>query len=924
MVMIGNKSKGLSLFVTALTAAALLLGGCNGGSDGAPGAAGAPGAPGAAGPAGQDLTAKVTVASNATPASSDASAAWAALAPQITITGVTIASPPVVKFTVKDASGKAVVGLGNKSQSSSATVAGLSNVAFTLAKLVPGTNGSPSKWVSYLVVSPPTVAQKTAVPATSSCNAATNATWCGTFPTTDTQGTLVDNGDGTYQYTFYRDPKQVASIVAGLTDSADGLSKKADLGDLTFDPTLTHRLGIQIGGNAPGTGSNTPNAVTLTTAVPMVNTGNAVYDFRPDGGSLTTTRNIVKIDSCSACHAGKVLAHGSRKDPQYCVTCHTDQIRYSFSQEASSTNGGLTLTGTTRQTTAVVDGRALGNFPNMLHHLHMGEDLVKQGYFFNAAAEGQFNDVKYPQDQRNCIKCHDGSASAVNKTANGDNWKNVPSRLACGACHDGINFATGQGVTSDGRTVGHIGGAKADDSLCAVCHDATTIASVYHVAVTPIAPAILASNVASGNTNAASIAAYTDNLPAGAKKITYAMGNVTVDANRHAVVQFKILVDGTAANFGTASSTKTELISGFIGAPSVYVRFGVPMDGITAPADFNANASGYVKTLWNGTATGTGAGTLTGPDANGFYTATLTGVIIPTTATMVTAGIGYTYSLPATQPLTQIDLPAYPFNSTTLIGGLIVAAPDVWKVATGYSPRRTIVENARCNACHNKLGVFTKEAFHSGQRNDAPTCAFCHNPVQSSSGWSAASSTFVHGIHGASKRTTPFTWHATDVDDGFFQIGYPGVLNQCEQCHLPDTYNFGSAYTKTNESAMPTVAAFNNTTADNMLYSLVGSGTYVAGAVGLSPYVTPGVNYGSNFAFSGATGTSTAASGTTLVNSPITSACFSCHDSGPAMSHMRSNGGSIYAPRTTALATKEQCLVCHAAGKIADVKVVHQ
>ena len=39
---------------------------------------------------------------------------------------------------------------------------------------------------------------------------------------------------------------------------------------------------------------------------------------------------------------------------------------------------------------------------------------------------------------------------------------------------------------------------------------------------------------------------------------------------------------------------------------------------------------------------------------------------------------------------------------------------------------------------------------------------------------------------------------------------------------------------------------------------------------------------------------------------------------------MTANGGSIYAPRATALANKEQCLLCHAAGKVADVKVVHQ
>jgi len=58
-----------------------------------------------------------------------------------------------------------------------------------------------------------------------------------------------------------------------------------------------------------------------------------VYDLKPAGGAITATLNIVKLDACSACHDGKVLAHGSRKT-NYCVTCHTEQIKYSFSMEA--------------------------------------------------------------------------------------------------------------------------------------------------------------------------------------------------------------------------------------------------------------------------------------------------------------------------------------------------------------------------------------------------------------------------------------------------------------------------------------------------------------------------------------------------------------------------------------------------------------
>ena len=72
-------------------------------------------------------------------------------------------------------------------------------------------------------------------------------------PSTDNTGTLVDNGDGSYTYTFYRDVTQIKAQVDGMTVSAP--NNKADLGDLTYDPNLVHRLTIQLSGNAPGTGT---------------------------------------------------------------------------------------------------------------------------------------------------------------------------------------------------------------------------------------------------------------------------------------------------------------------------------------------------------------------------------------------------------------------------------------------------------------------------------------------------------------------------------------------------------------------------------------------------------------------------------------------------------------------------------------------
>jgi len=64
----------------------------------------------------------------------------------------------------------------------------------------------------------------------------------------------------------------------------------------------------------------------------------------------------------------------------------------------------------------------------------------------------------FPAVLANCQACHTGSGVNV------DNWKTVPSRAACGSCHDLINWATGDE---------HGGGSATSDSNCAGCHPAT-------------------------------------------------------------------------------------------------------------------------------------------------------------------------------------------------------------------------------------------------------------------------------------------------------------------------------------------------------------------------------------------------------------------------------------------------------------------
>lgn len=858
--------------VMAGTIVALMLIGCNGG--------GGSTSSGGTNPVGPSNTINV---SQLTPAE------WAALKPQGRITKVAINGNPVVEFQLLDANGNGLKGLAAfTSKSATATVPSFPNLAFTIAKLVPqnAATKAPCKWVNYLVTSVPT----------------TTTGVIPSRPTSDNAGTLVDHGDGSYTYTFYRDITKSQAILDAA--SYTGNNSRADLGDVSCVPTLTHRVVMQFSGNARGTGSNTSDGVTITTAVPILNPINVVFDFIPATGApvtaADTSREIVTMSACFECHSKFTVHGGGRQDPRFCVTCHTDQRKYGY---AEATIAGTVYSGTTHK----INGLAVGDFPALIHRVHMGQDLTKTGYNYNN--EVLFNEIGYPQLVSNCTKCH------VTSVAQSANWKDKPSRMACGACHDDVDFATG---------TNHGGGIQTSDVACAGCHDSAS-------AVAPITTAHISNNVTTLNPT----------TPAGVGNFTYDLKSVTLNASRQPVVTFRINLDGTPV---TSFATPTTLVNanggatvldpafqpipGYVGGPSLYVAYAMPQDGITGPADFNVTSSVSLANLLVPSGSPK-AGTLTGPDGQGYFTATLTGDLIgqPDPVNPVISASPITVSASAKMvtgaiigSFTQINLANYPYTPGNVLvnpnvsasGGLVrpTLLKQVLATISGNTARRTVVGSAKCDSCHDQLGISPN--FHSGARNDATACAFCHTPNRTSSGWSANASTFIHGIHGGSKRTVPFTWHAASATDTYANLLYPGVLNNCEQCHLPDTYNFG---TTAATAALP-----------NMLWSTVGTGTYpgTSASYTISPYVLSGSDYGAVYSYSVATGATTTAALTTLVNSPVSAACFSCHDSTSTKAHITLNGGSIYQPRSSAFANTETCLICHGAGTIADIKAVHQ
>ncbi|BDG05240.1 OmcA/MtrC family decaheme c-type cytochrome [Anaeromyxobacter oryzae] len=787
---------------------------------------------------------------------------------QVTVTGVSVdqtAQTFTVNFSLKDDQGKPVDIKGVYSQNA------LMSLRVALARIDTAADG---QVLPYAVLTPASGSPGTlTMPAVGA---------------TSTAGTLTEVGTnaGTYAFTSAVMPKISTTNLASTHTLWIQATRQTDLADA--------------------------NDVKGFKAV------NFQYNFTGSTGTASTTkREVASNAGCSKCHAGfkpdVSVANGfhgsARVDANFCDVCHNP---------ARTSN-------------------PIANAMVFVHRIHAAEQLSMPttAIFDNTTAT-------YPQDVRNCKQCHAGAAQ-------GDQYKTRPTAAACGSCHYAIDFVAG---------TGHAGGPQSDDSACAGCHTAASIDTAHVPVAPPDATNCLAANNAAGcnnNTNAGYLpAAGADVSLLGATAITYEIKSVGLDSNGKPTMTFRLLKNGTPAaidNCPEAAATPAagtgELFTGFVGAPSIYFVFAVPEDGISAPVDFNGSASAYLKaaclagvSAYSATAVPT---TMSGPDASQYYTLTITGASNLSSVKMLTGGVGYTYGLTSTQPLTEVDLTgtlaatdmaltAGKYNNVSCtaaapcnvkLGGLVNVAPNQKMVATGFTGRRTIVDNAKCKNCHAALGA--EPTFHAGNRNDGESCIWCHNPNQNNNGWAGNAKDFIHGLHAGTiagvtlpdgttstrtgVRTVPFGWHAVSATDGYWGVELPGQHNNCEACHTPNGYDFSAT-----------------TSANNMLFSTAATGTPAAGP-SLSPYVTAGTVYGAGFSFNSSTGVTTAPAATTLVTSPIAAACLGCHDDSTTKAHITAKGGQIYQPRSTAnisATSAELCLGCHGAGATFSISVMHK
>jgi OmcA/MtrC family decaheme c-type cytochrome len=584
-----------------------------------------------------------------------------------------------------------------------------------------------------------------------------------------------------------------------------------------FDQTKTHRVGIEIRTN---TGGFLPENIPAD---------NAPFDFLPTGGAPIFTRLIVDSDTCNACHDNLEMHGEARFDVEYCVQCHNP----------SSVDG---------DTGNSVDMKRL------IHNIHSARANYQIIGFGGRLHE--WSTLEWPQDIRNCQTCHDEDNP---DTLQASNWRLVANRAACGTCHydDGIPASGHDFAIEDG--VHPFGLAFDNDTFCLDCHgpDGTVTNPEGRLVQIPIAHEILEDTAAEafeyqvvsiidtapGQMPTASIRVLNPTDPNYATDPASTAYDINDPAGPFQTGSARLRMDisWTTDDLGNLDPNDDLARSATSGAPfapiAVDFKSGAVNDGTNT---FTKTASAAIPTG----ITGSGLAILEG------------------------------------RP--QVD-----------IGGSLksikVAASGIPFGITDATPqdRRKVVDIGKCNDCHKDL------AMHGDNRSgNTEVCSTCHNPNATDIDERLAASEcdtelglddepidlkrMIHGIHSGA---VGLCGHNNSAHS-YFGLVYPGRLNNCEGCHLADTY-----YPVDPAAVLATtidVGADRSTLTDDVAIS------------------------------------------------PNTAVCSSCHEHQTtiATEHITQNGGDFTAGKDDTGAmisfSLETCEVCHGPGRTADVKVMHK
>ena len=677
-----------------------------------------------------------------------------------TITGITIDSKPVVTFLVKDEAGKPVTGL-QLYDAAGSTACGTSNANLAIAKFDGANWQSLISWQRYATDTPGllSVIEGTTDPIPSAT--ISNPPTALSDPSTRVVG-ILEESNGVYTYRFAIDvtnPLLIADAVEGLNVP---IGKVANNGNLAVkDGSTLHRVALQLCFVDPVT----RNVVKVNPFLDFTLAADGKgIPFVDSQGTPTAAWKVVDRESCNECHVDFAQHNGNRVDPQYCVMCHNPGS-HDF------------------ETGNPID------FKLMVHKFHMGKRLTQDYAVRSAIARqdlggGVIAGVLYPQDQRNCIKCHDGSPTAVHRTPQGDNWKTLSSKNACWACHDDYKTAGSDWQVAHAPYAIRFTPSLSDpdgtaDSVCQTCHNN---------AGTGVAPAI-----AKGHEIAEWVMSNSYQLN---------LWNVGRNADNSLTVEYSVSNPNTGVDYdlqGPLASRFGSLSLLFGWNTTDYANDGGPGRG--QPLTVNATTDASVQRV----------GT-----SNRF---TLTSPALPAEAS---------------------GSVAVAFQGRIDEAGLQVPVPNAVKyfaMGSNTIERRQVVSAEKCNACHGRfIGYASLATFmpglgaHDATSNDPQACVICHNgnnplsgTVMSSDGLAqyAESADFkrmIHQMHARQEGNYP-VWPKLQITTAQNAEIYQGLRN-CNVCHVNNSYQLNGSLLGTSLIPAPVDATYTDTDAsDNPVIS---------------------------------------------------------------------------------------------------------
>jgi len=482
----------------------------------------------------------------------------------------------------------------------------------------------------------------------------------------------------------------------------------------------------------------------------------------------------------------------------------------------------------------------------------------------------QAEGIGFPRDLRDCDACHAGAPQQAEVV-------NAISRRTCQGCHPDVWY--GAGPITDLVYLAHPGGPQPDDSQCAGCHVRTAAR-----------PSVL-------------VPADSVHLPPALspyfnEPVVTIVGATGLRAGEHPTIVFTVRDRvGPITSLG-APSPSSEPASGTLTTPSPVPRaiqrlaflLGGPASDVlhgnlplqeTVPATLTADAEGrFSYTFLAAMPAGAGGTWALSVEARRAATVPLTG------------DGGATFTWPYTgEAVTE-------FTDNPVI--YVDASAGVWPGGLPVA-RRTVVERARCEKCHQELSL------HGGLRHNPEYCVMCHTadatdwgrrpkgPTGDVNLGTVFSETRFGTYDGLEERSVRFEVlvHRLHTGEGQgtarLELGAPHVV-----------YGFGAVPFFFDDIRFP------NRLADCRLCHA--AGTYALEAI---PAGAPDTVANETATLQHAAAAPHAASEARM--KPFTAACLGCHGTAFAAAHAARHTG----------ADGEQCLQCHGGKGTLGVRAAH-